>query len=96
MTAARDEGSPSPVDADALSDENRRLKRLRFIASLTTAELMQADLTLAEAHAVVERMRDATLALFPGSEAKFDLIYRTRFARIIRDRFSAASGEPVH
>ncbi len=96
MTMARDESSSSPVDADALADENRRLNRLRFLVSLTAAELMQADLTLDEAQAVVERMRAAAMALFPGSEAQFDLIYRTRFARIIRDRFGAVAGEPVH
>ncbi|MGD8331171.1 MAG: hypothetical protein PVJ49_17205, partial [Acidobacteriota bacterium] len=71
----------------AIADENRRMRRLRLIANLTTAELMQADLTLAEARNVVERMRRATLALFPGSETTFDLIYATRFERIIRGRF---------
>lgn len=69
------------------------MKRLRLIANLTTAELMQANLTLNEARAVVERMRGATLALFPGSEAEFELIYGTRFERIIRGRFGAPAEE---
>ncbi len=94
MTTVRDDSSPH--DADALADENQRLKRLRFLVSLTSAELMQADLTVDEAQAIVERMRAAAVALFPGSEAQFDLIYRTRFARIIRDRFGSGDGELVH
>jgi len=73
----------------AIADENKRMRRLRLIANLTTAELMQADLSPVEARAVVERMRRAALALFPGSEATFDLIYATRFERIIRGRFGA-------
>jgi hypothetical protein len=79
----------------AIAEENLRMRRLRLIANLTTAELMQSELTLGEARAVVERMRRATLALFPGSEATFELIYGTRFERIIRGRFGAARDRPV-
>ena len=96
MTIARDDGSSAPADHDALADENRRLKRLRLLVSLTSAELMQANLTLDEARAVVERMRTAAAALFPGSEPQFDLIYRTRFERIIGDRFGTDAGERLH
>lgn len=81
--------------AAAIADENQRMRRLRLIANLTTAELMQSDLTLSEARAVVERMRRAALALFPGSEATFELIYGTRFERIIRHRFGAARNETL-
>ena len=81
-------------NADALADENRRMKRLRILVNLTTAELMQSDMTLAEARAVVERMRGAALALFPGSEATFELIYGSRFERIIRGRFGADAERP--
>jgi hypothetical protein len=80
--------------AAAIADENRRMKRLRILVNLTTAELMQSDLTLAEARAVVERMRGAALALFPGSEATFELIYGSRFERIIRGRFGADAERP--
>lgn len=63
------------------------MNHLRLMVNLTTAELMQSDLTLDEADAVVERLRRAALALFPGKEATFELLYRTRFERIIRTRF---------
>ena len=86
---------PDP-DPEALADENRRLKRLRFMAALTTAELMQAELTLHEARVVIERLRQAALALFPGSDATFDLIYRPRLERILRERFGAAAEEQAH
>jgi hypothetical protein len=80
--------------AAAIAEENRRMKRLRILVNLTTAELMQSDLTLAEARAVVERMRGAALALFPGSEATFELLYGSRFERIIRGRFGAGAERP--
>lgn len=82
---------PEQARQAAIAEENLRMRRLRLIAHLTTAELMQSNLSLAEARAVVERMRRATLALFPGSEATFDLIYGTRFERIIRGRFGQPS-----
>ncbi len=63
------------------------MRSLRLMVNLTTAELMQSDLTIDEAHALVERLRGAALALFPGKEATFELLYRRRFERIIRSRF---------
>ena len=84
------------ADPVAVADENRRLRRLRFMADLTSAELMQSTLTLDEARAAVERLRSAALALFPDSEATFDLIYRTRLERIIRERFGDAARERAH
>jgi hypothetical protein len=39
-------------------------------------------------------MRGAALALFPGSEATFELLYGSRFERIIRGRFGADAERP--
>jgi hypothetical protein len=78
----------------SLQDEERRMRRLRFIIDLTTAVLMQADLTLREAFGAVEDARRVALALFPGSGDVFDLLYRPRFMRIIRERFVVPGGRP--
>jgi hypothetical protein len=71
----------------AVAEENQRMNRLRLLVNLTTAELVQSALTREEAHAIVERLRRAALAMFPGKEAEFELLYRPRFERIIRSRF---------
>ncbi len=83
------------VHDDAVADENRRMNRLRLLVNLTTAELMQADLTLDEARAAIERLRAAALALFPGKEATFELLYGTRFERILRARFGNGRREQL-
>ena len=73
---------------EALREENRRLRRLRVIIDLTLSRLYQdPDLSLLEALTMVERCREAALALFPGKEVAFDLIYRPRFERVLGVRW---------
>lgn len=76
-----------------LQEEEKRMRRLRFVADLSLAVLMQADLTLREAFTVVQDARKAALALFPGKGDVFDLVYRPRFLRIIRERFVLPGGQ---
>jgi len=74
--------------SDALREENRRLRRLRLVVDLTIARLYQdPDLSLLEALQLTERCRDAALALFPGKETAFELIYRPRFERVLHARW---------
>lgn len=74
--------------SEALREENRRLRRLRIVVDLTLARLYQdPDMSLLEALQLTERCRDAALAMFPGKEATFDLIYRPRFERILYARW---------
>ena len=82
MTVPLDDRHDDPV-----AEENQRMNRLRLLVNLTTAELLQSNLTLDEAEVVVERLRRAALSMFPGKEATFELLYRPRFERIIRSRF---------
>lgn len=72
------------------------MRRLRFIMSLTTADLMQGDHTLEEARAIVERARRAALVLFPGKGDVFDLVLRPRLNRIILERYGPPDEEVVH
>ena len=73
---------------EALKEENRRLRRLRLIVDLTLSRLYQdPDMSLLEALQLVERCRDAALALFPGKEVAFELLYRPRFERVMALRW---------
>ncbi len=70
--------------------ENRMLRRLRFLVDLTFATLAQDDtLTLDEAWQHVTALKGAALAMFPGKEQAFDLIYLPRFSRLLAERFGA-------
>lgn len=80
------------MDRDGLADEEKRIRRLRWIVDLNLAVLMQADLTLREAFGLLRGAKRAAVALFPDKGDVFDLIYAPRFKRIIRERFVIAGG----
>lgn len=74
--------------SEAQREEDRRIRRLRLLADLTLSRLYQdPGLSFLDALQLVERLRDAALALFPGKEATFDLVYRPRFERVIAVRW---------
>jgi hypothetical protein len=76
--------SPSP---SAFDEEGLRLRRLRLLVDTTRAVLMQdPGLTLERGLRLVGETRRAALALFPGKERAFDLIYWPRFRRILEER----------
>jgi hypothetical protein len=78
---------------EALQEEEKKLRMLRFIVDLNQAVLMQqADLTLRDAFEILKNTRQAALNLFPDKEEVFDLIYTPRFRRIIRERFVIPGG----
>ena len=75
------------TDKEALLAEEQRLKRLRRIMNFTAALLWQADLTLSEARKLVADARDRALELFPDKGEIFDLIYGSRFRRILEEKY---------
>jgi hypothetical protein len=78
---------------EALQEEEKKLRMLRFIVDINQAVLMQqADLTLRDAFDILKNTRQAALNLFPDKEDVFELIYTPRFRRIIRDRFVIPGG----
>jgi hypothetical protein len=73
---------------DDLQEEEKNMRRLRFVVDLAEAVLMQSDLTLQESLDLMENTKKAALALFPDKESVYDLIYTPRFRRIIEERFT--------
>ena len=76
---------PSPTEED---DAERRLRRrLQIMVGMVTSVLSQdPDLTFDEAKQMIEDCRKAALAMFPGKELAFDLIYRPRLERVMKER----------
>ncbi len=69
-------------------EENRRLRRLQIMMSMVMSVLGQdPNLTLEEASQLAADTRRAALALFPGKELAFDILYKPRLQRLIRERF---------
>ncbi len=78
---------------EKLVEEEKKMRRLRFIVDLAQALLMQqADLTLKEAFAIIRDTKTAALLLFPDKENVYELIYAPRFRRIITERFVIRGG----
>jgi len=78
---------------DALREEERRLRMLRFVVDLNQAIIMQQkELTIREAFDILKSTRQAARNLFPGKDDVFELLYTPRFRRIIRERFVIAGG----
>jgi hypothetical protein len=77
-----------PELPDAIAEEERRLKIVRFLVDLTLARLQQdEELTHLDALRLVERTRDVILSLFPDKERAYELLYRPRFERVLRGRW---------
>ena len=78
---------------EKLMEEEKKMRRLRFIVDLAQAILMQqADLTLKEAFTIIRDAKRAALLLFPDKEDVYELIYAPRFRRIIAERFVIRGG----
>jgi len=77
----------SPERRQALREENRNLRFLRFLVDLALMEIRNGSFTLEEAEKVVENVRSQALHLFPGKETAFDWIYRPRLRRAISETF---------
>ena len=70
--------------------EDKMIRRLRFLVNLTFATLAQDDsLTLEQAWEHVLALKGAAVAMFPGKEATFDLLYMPRFSRLLAERYGA-------
>ncbi len=70
-----------------IREENRKLRYLRFLVDFSILSIQQDDLLFEEAQELVENVKRAACGLFPGKDETFELIYRPRFNRVIRERF---------
>ena len=75
------------ADKEALLAEERKLRRLGRAMDLAAALLWRVDLTLDEARDVVNHAKRTALELFPDKEETFDLIYGSRFRRILVEKY---------
>jgi hypothetical protein len=72
---------------DPLQEEEKKLRRLRFIVDFAIEYLRSQQLNHDEAIRVVEGVRKHALKLFPGKEDAFDIIYAPRFKRVLNEKF---------
>lgn len=72
---------------DPLHDEERKLRRLRFIVDFAIEYIRTQTMSHDEAIRVVEGVKRHALKLFPGKEEAFNIIYAPRFKRVLNEKF---------
>lgn len=73
---------------DEDEDEARRLRRLQVMMSMVTSVISQdPGLTVEEASELAAGAKRAALAMFPDKELAYDLLYKPRLQRLMRERF---------
>ena len=76
--------------AAQIAQEHKMIRRLRFLVDLTYAVVAQDNsLSLDDAWEHVLALKGAAVAMFPGKEETFDLIYMPRFSRLLAERYGA-------
>jgi hypothetical protein len=81
-----DQKAGAPQDQNA--DEARRIRRLQVMMSMVTSVISQdPGLTIEEASELAAGAKSAALAMFPDKELAYDLLYKPRLQRLMRERF---------
>ena len=71
-----------------LEEEAKKIRRLQLMISMVMSVIGQdPNLTLSEASELAAGAKRAALAMFPDKELAFDLLYKPRLQRLIRERF---------
>ncbi len=72
-------------DENEIREEEKKLRQLRFIISLTTSVIAEGNLSLTESLEMIKGAKRAALSIFPDKEDVFDLIYMPRFRRLLNE-----------
>jgi hypothetical protein len=69
-------------------EEARKIRRLQMMISMVTSVIGQdPNLTVEEASELVAGAKRAALAMFPDKELAFDILYKPRLQRLMKERF---------
>jgi hypothetical protein len=78
---------PAQTPEEAL-EERRKIRRLQLIMDMVMSVIAQDDsLSYEEAAEMIADSKRAALAMFPEKELAYNLIYKPRLQRLMRERF---------
>jgi hypothetical protein len=79
---------PVEISAEERAEEQKLIRRLQMMMNMVMSVITQdSSLTVDDAAQMIADSRRAALAMFPGKELAYDLIWRPRFQRLMRERF---------
>ena len=69
-------------------EESRKIRRLQIMMSMVMSVIGQdPSLTVEEASELAAGAKRAALAMFPDKELAYDLLYKPRLQRLMKERF---------
>jgi hypothetical protein len=69
-------------------EEQRKIRRLQMMMDMVMSVISQdGSLTVDQAAELVADSKKAALAMFPDKELAYNIIYRPRLQRLMRERF---------
>lgn len=83
-----DLSSETAQSQEEIQEERRKIRRLQLMMDMVMSVISQdMSLTVDEAAEMVADSRRAALAMFPDKELAYNLIYKPRLQRLMRERF---------
>ncbi|HEU4634732.1 MAG TPA: hypothetical protein VFS41_01030 [Edaphobacter sp.] len=77
-----------PPRTEEQIEEQKLIRRLQMMMNMVMQVIAQdRSLSVDEASQMIADARKAALTMFPGKELAYDLIWRPRFQRLMRERF---------
>jgi hypothetical protein len=74
--------------ASDVQHEAAQIRRLQIMMSMVMSVISQdPNLTIEEASELVAGAKRAALAMFPDKEFAYDILYKPRLQRLMRERF---------
>lgn len=78
----------TPEHLQELEAERKKLRRLQIMIDMVMSVIAQdPKLSLEEATQMANDAKRAALAMFPDKELAFDLLYKPRLQRLLRERY---------
>ena len=80
--------APSSQSAQEKTEEQRKIRRLQMMMDMVMSVISQdGSLTVDQAAELVADSKRAALAMFPDKELAYNIIYKPRLQRLMRERY---------
>jgi hypothetical protein len=80
--------APPTQSAQEKSEEQRKIRRLQMMMDMVMSVISQdGSLTVDQAAELVADSKKAALAMFPDKELAYNIIYKPRLQRLMRERY---------
>lgn len=87
-TNAAAESNTTGMTTEERAEEQKLIRRMQMMMNMVMQVIAQdGSLSIDEASQMIADSRRAALAMFPGKELAYDLIWKPRFQRLMRERF---------